>query len=111
MQRAVVMYESASTNYGTPAFPQSFASTLAAELDGSDDCAAGGISPNFDANGNDQLVGYVTIDMVNYCTFANPNDPTYWQDVRPILRKHCVVCHSERKLSEVDVSAGLALDR
>ena len=37
-------------------------------------------------------------------------DPTYWQDVRPILRKHCVVCHSERKLAEVDVSAGLALD-
>lgn len=37
-------------------------------------------------------------------------DPTYWQDVRPILRKHCLVCHSERKLSEVDVSAGLALD-
>ncbi|HET7451920.1 MAG TPA: hypothetical protein VFL12_04220 [Thermoanaerobaculia bacterium] len=72
---------SASTNYGTPAFPQSFASTLAAELDGSDDCAEGGIAPNFDANGNDQLVGYVTIDMVNYCTFANPNDPTYWQDV------------------------------
>ncbi len=38
-------------------------------------------------------------------------DPTYWQDVRPILRKHCVVCHSERRLSEVDVSAGLALDK
>src|SRR3954466_9570503 len=38
-------------------------------------------------------------------------DPTYWQDVRPILRKHCVVCHSERKLPELDVSAGLALDK
>ncbi len=38
-------------------------------------------------------------------------DPTYWQDVRPILRKHCVVCHSERRLSDVDVSAGLALDK
>src|SRR3954470_4597098 len=37
-------------------------------------------------------------------------DPTYWQDVRPILRKHCTVCHSERKLAELDVSAGLALD-
>jgi WD40 repeat protein len=31
--------------------------------------------------------------------------------VRPILRKHCVVCHSERRLSEEDVSAGLALDK
>jgi WD40 repeat protein len=38
-------------------------------------------------------------------------DPTYWQDVRPILRKHCTVCHSERKLDEPDVSAGLALDK
>src|SRR5262245_61735179 len=37
--------------------------------------------------------------------------PTYWQDVRPILRKHCTVCHSERKLAEVELSAGLALDK
>src|SRR4051794_10316626 len=38
-------------------------------------------------------------------------DPTYWQDVRPILRKHCTVCHSERKLAEPELSAGLALDK
>ena len=37
-------------------------------------------------------------------------EPTYWQDVRPILRKHCTVCHTERKLDELDVSGGLALD-
>lgn len=37
-------------------------------------------------------------------------DPTYWQDIRPILRKHCTVCHSKRNLEEVDVSGGLALD-
>ena len=36
--------------------------------------------------------------------------PTYWQDVRPILRKHCTVCHARRKLDDVDISAGLALD-
>ncbi|GIW82409.1 MAG: hypothetical protein KatS3mg105_4216 [Gemmatales bacterium] len=36
--------------------------------------------------------------------------PTYWQDVRPILRKHCTVCHSTKNLREVDVSGGLALD-
>ncbi|MFO0797043.1 MAG: c-type cytochrome domain-containing protein [Gemmataceae bacterium] len=41
---------------------------------------------------------------------AGRADPTYWQDVRPILRKHCTVCHAERKLAEPDVSAGLALD-
>jgi acyl-CoA synthetase (AMP-forming)/AMP-acid ligase II len=38
-------------------------------------------------------------------------DPTYWADVRPILRKHCTVCHSERKLADIDLSAGLALDK
>ncbi len=37
-------------------------------------------------------------------------DPTYWADVRPILRKHCTVCHNERKLDEPDVSGGLALN-
>ncbi|MFO0803921.1 MAG: WD40 repeat domain-containing protein [Gemmataceae bacterium] len=42
---------------------------------------------------------------------ARAADPTYWQDVRPILRKHCTVCHAERKLDELDVSAGLALDK
>src|SRR5438445_294110 len=44
-------------------------------------------------------------------TESRAADPTYWQDVRPILRKHCTVCHSERKLTELDVSAGLALDK
>lgn len=39
------------------------------------------------------------------------DSPTYWQDVRPILRKHCTVCHSERKLAEIELSAGLALDK
>src|SRR5437870_2731791 len=37
-------------------------------------------------------------------------EPTYWQDVRPVLRKHCTVCHSAKNLNEVDVSGGLALD-
>lgn len=36
--------------------------------------------------------------------------PTYWQDVRPALRKHCIACHNTRNLKEVDVSGGLALD-
>jgi hypothetical protein len=37
-------------------------------------------------------------------------EPTYWQDVRPLLRKNCTVCHNARKLKDVEVSAGLALD-
>ena len=41
---------------------------------------------------------------------ARAAEPTYWQDVRPILRKHCTVCHSEKNLKEDDVSGRLALD-
>jgi WD40 repeat protein len=37
-------------------------------------------------------------------------EPTYWADVRPLLRRHCTVCHSVRTLKEPDVSGGLALD-
>jgi hypothetical protein len=47
------------------------------------------------------------------CLLASPAlaaDPTYWQDVRPILRKSCTVCHNQRQLRETDVSGGLALD-
>src|SRR5260370_36155553 len=37
-------------------------------------------------------------------------EPTYWQDIRPILRKNCTVCHNAKNLKEFDVSGGLALD-
>ncbi|HZT82779.1 MAG TPA: hypothetical protein VFA26_21290 [Gemmataceae bacterium] len=37
-------------------------------------------------------------------------EPTYWQDVRPVLRKHCTACHAARNLAEREVSGGLALD-
>ncbi len=37
-------------------------------------------------------------------------DLTYWQDIRPIFRKHCTACHNARNLREIDVSGGLALD-
>jgi hypothetical protein len=41
---------------------------------------------------------------------AGAAEPTYWKDIRPILRKNCTVCHSAKHLKEVDVSGGLALD-
>jgi hypothetical protein len=41
---------------------------------------------------------------------AGAQELTYWQDVRPIFRKHCTVCHSTRYLRKPDVSGGLALD-
>jgi Tol biopolymer transport system component len=37
-------------------------------------------------------------------------DPTYWQDVRPILRKNCVACHNVRQVKEPEISGGLTLD-
>ena len=37
-------------------------------------------------------------------------DLTYWQDIRPLLRKHCIVCHSTAKVRQLEVSGGLALD-
>lgn len=41
---------------------------------------------------------------------ASAQETTYWQDVRPALRKYCIACHNTRNLKEVDVSGGLALD-
>src|SRR5947207_15680066 len=37
-------------------------------------------------------------------------DLTYWQDIRPILRKHCIACHATKHAARVEVSGGLALD-
>jgi WD40 repeat protein len=37
-------------------------------------------------------------------------EPTYWKDIRPLLRRHCTSCHSAKHLKEIDVSGGLALD-
>lgn len=53
------------------------------------------------------LAAFVALALV---PTAGAADPTYWQDVRPLLRKHCTVCHSEKNLKEPDVSGGLALD-
>ena len=41
---------------------------------------------------------------------AQSPEPTDWQDLRPLFRKHCTVCHSAKNVKELDVSGGLALD-
>src|SRR5438105_3772794 len=55
-----------------------------------------------------------TCVLVAWAFLASPlamaGEPTYWQDVRPVLRKHCFACHTTRNLKEVEVSAGLAMD-
>jgi WD40 repeat protein len=35
---------------------------------------------------------------------------TYWQDIRPIFRKHCTACHATKHIRKIEVSGGLALD-
>jgi WD40 repeat protein len=50
------------------------------------------------------------VGFVLFVVPASAAEPTYWQDVRPVLRKHCTVCHSVRNLNEPEVSGGLALD-
>jgi WD40 repeat protein len=49
--------------------------------------------------------------FVSFVVNSSPAaEPTYWADVRPLLRRNCTVCHSVRTLKEPDVSGGLALD-
>jgi WD40 repeat protein len=50
------------------------------------------------------LLGFALVEP------ASAAEPTYWQDVRPILRKHCTVCHSVRNVRELEVSGGLVMD-
>jgi WD40 repeat protein len=54
--------------------------------------------------------GVVVLVILSCATEASPADPTYWQDVRPLLRKQCLACHSKRSQAEIEVSGGLALD-
>ena len=49
------------------------------------------------------------ITPIGYAQTPN-GELTYWHDIRPILRRHCTVCHSAKNLREIDVSGGLALD-
>jgi WD40 repeat protein len=59
----------------------------------------------------EQCLSITLIFLVAIPSLAGPaTDPTYWKDVRPILRKNCTVCHSARNLKEIDISGGLALD-
>ncbi len=55
------------------------------------------------------LVAFFVVSNPALLTAQSPA-PTYWQDIRPVFRKHCTVCHSTKNLGELDVSGGLALD-
>jgi hypothetical protein len=54
--------------------------------------------------------------LVSFVCFVVPPssssaaEPTYWGEVRAVLRKHCTVCHNPRQAKEPEVSGGLRLD-
>ncbi|OAI52084.1 hypothetical protein AYO44_16760 [Planctomycetaceae bacterium SCGC AG-212-F19] len=53
----------------------------------------------------------VSLAVLIFCAGATRcAEPTYWQDIRPLFRKHCTVCHNQKHIADVDVSGGLALD-
>jgi dipeptidyl aminopeptidase/acylaminoacyl peptidase len=55
------------------------------------------------------FLGVLCASVVNHSSLT-AGEPTYWQDVRPVLRKNCTFCHNARHLKDEEVSAGLALD-
>lgn len=57
-----------------------------------------------------RLVPLLALFLMPESAYAADPAPTFWQDIRPVMRRHCTVCHRENKLREVEVSAGLALD-
>jgi len=57
-----------------------------------------------------RLTSIFLLCFVPLSAAAQTSDPTYWQDIRPIFRKHCTACHSAKHVRAVDVSGGLALD-
>jgi hypothetical protein len=66
----------ATTVYPAGPFPSSFLFQVLDVLDTTKDTTVclGGVD-NVIAN---PIHGYVTIDMINYCTLTNPDDPLYW---------------------------------
>jgi WD40 repeat protein len=56
------------------------------------------------------VISAILIGSVPHTVIAQSGDLTYWQDIRPIFRKHCTACHSARNVKKIEVSGGLALD-
>src|SRR5262245_20885234 len=54
----------------------------------------------------------LTLLLATFATTPTLADdpPTYERDVRPLLRRHCTICHSARKADNIETSGGLVLD-
>ena len=72
-------------------------------------------SPQGAANAKRTMESAMRSDACNFCCLpcsqypgvGADRDPTYWQDIRPIFRKHCTVCHStqQRRASSTSPAA------
>src|SRR6516225_11199285 len=78
-------------------------------MKGRDNLLRAGQTPLF-GEGLPLYLLFVSLWVIFFPFQARADDPTYWQDIRPVLRKHCTVCHNAKNLKEFDVSGGLALD-
>ncbi|MGE5754580.1 MAG: hypothetical protein ACM35G_02510 [Planctomycetaceae bacterium] len=58
----------AISDYPSPAFGPAFSSDLIAAL-----------RANCDGGEDPLAIGYILIDMANYCNLSDPSDPNYWQ--------------------------------
>jgi WD40 repeat protein len=56
------------------------------------------------------ILGIGWLMLLQCAIGAAADEPTYWRDLRPVLRKHCTACHNAKNLGEPDVSGGVALD-
>jgi hypothetical protein len=71
----------ATVSYPSAPFPTSFLFEVLDSLDATKDSfQCGGTDANGVSGLTNPIHGYITIDHANYCTLANPNDPSYWAD-------------------------------
>lgn len=57
-------------------------------------------------------LGLILLTLVIVLSPSSRGDeaPTYEQDIKPLFTKRCTVCHNKKKLENLDISGGLALD-
>jgi WD40 repeat protein len=58
------------------------------------------------------LIGFLIglAEQGGFANAADPQRPTYEQEIKPILVQRCTICHSARNQKDPDLSGGLALD-
>jgi WD40 repeat protein len=62
-----------------------------------------------------RIIVLVALVMLTLPTFAptradEPPAPTYERDIKPVLAKRCIVCHSTSQKDDLELSGGLVLD-